>query len=120
MRILSAIEAPYLSEPQTEFETVLLSTFRKSTSDFPTLQFVDYAGSPGGRECRFQTSNVFESGWKLCQQLEQLGFARTLEAAPVEPESRQEVTVQYQKEGVAVWLIAHVISVSIVVFEFNR
>ena len=116
----AAIEAPYTSEPQTALEQTLLSTMTENLSEgtrLVGLQFVDYAGSPGGRECRFQTSNVFESGWRLCQQLEQLGFNRVWETELVRPKSEQVVSVQYQKENIAVWLIAHTISLSIVTFE---
>lgn len=116
MKVLSLVETPWTAEPQTAFEKSLVLKLDLLTSDV-VVQFQDYAGSPGGRVCRFQSSNVFESGTKLCAYLQQQGFERVLEQEPVATRSRQMVSVQYQRGSTAVWLIAHPISVSIVVFE---
>ena len=116
MKVLSAIETPWTAEPQTELEQRLTSWLNLPNADL-VVQFQDYPGSPGGRECRFQSSNVFESGWLICQRLEHEGYQRLLEDEPTKPRTMQAVSVQYQKGDVSIWLIASSISVQLVVFE---
>jgi hypothetical protein len=116
MKMLSVVETPWTAEPQSELEKHLVAGLNLLTSDV-VVQFQDYAGSPGGRECRFQSSNVFESGWLLCQRLEAEGYQRILEDEPTKTRSAQVVTAQYQRENVAIWLIANPIYVQIIVFE---
>lgn len=116
MRMLALVETPWTAEPQTALEQHLIVGLNLLTSDV-VVQFQDYAGSPGGRELRFQSSNVFESGWLLCQRLEREGYQRILEDEPTRLRTAQVVTAQYEKDGVNIWLIANPVSVQIIVFE---
>ena len=95
-----AIEVPY-TVPQTMLELLL-----KQVLKLPN-QFVGTDTAPGIRETTVQSSDIFETGSKYAQALENLGFTQEQVKDRIEPGNAQAVSLSYRNaNNDVVWLTA--------------